>query len=175
VSALSFSSAVKNELCRVETDRSSSLFELAAAARISGLIKVVNANEINLRLVTENAAFARRIFSQIKDLYGINAEISIRRSPKLKKNIVYIIVLTSSKGLMRILEDINIKVSEKVEYIPYARCMRKKEYRKAYLRGAFLASGSMSDPEKTYHLEITCHNMALATELHSKVTKREHS
>jgi len=79
------SSAVKNELCRVETDRSSSLFELAAAARISGLIKVVNANEINLRLVTENAAFARRIFSQIKDLYGINAEISIRRSPKLKK------------------------------------------------------------------------------------------
>jgi len=182
VSALSFSSAVKNELCRVETDRSSSLFELAAAARISGLIKVVNANEINLRLVTENAAFARRIFSQIKELYGINAEISIRRSPKLKKNIVYIIVLTSSKGLMRILEDINIKVSEKVEYIPYARCMRKKEYRKAYLRGAFLASGSMSDPEKTYHLEITCHNMALATEvsdlmdsfkLHSKVTKRK--
>jgi len=83
---------------------------------------------------------------------------------------------------MRILEDINIKVSEKVEYIPYARCMRKKEYRKAYLRGAFLASGSMSDPEKTYHLEITCHNMALATEvsdlmdsfkLHSKVTKRK--
>jgi len=38
------------------------LFELAAAARISGLIKVVNANEINLRLVTENAAFAAGYF-----------------------------------------------------------------------------------------------------------------
>ncbi len=182
MSALSFSSAVKNELCRIDTEHNGSLFELAAAARISGLIKVVNTNEINLRLITENAAFARRVFSQIKDLYGINAEISIRRSRKLKKNIVYILVLTSSKGLMKVLEDINIRVSEKVEYVPYAEGMKKKECRKAYLRGAFLASGSMSDPEKTYHLEIICHNMILATEvnelmdsfnLNSKVTKRK--
>jgi len=94
VSALSFSSAVKNELCRVETDRSSSLFELAAAARISGLIKVVNANEINLRLVTENAAFLKwtktvSMGSEAKlmirsGLVKVNGEVELRRGRKLR-------------------------------------------------------------------------------------------
>lgn len=180
---MSFSSTVKNELCRINTvDKSSSLFELAAAVRISGLIKTVNPNEINLRIITENAAFARRVFSLIKNLYGINAEMSIRRSRKLKKHIVYILALTSSKGLMKVLEHINIRVSEKVEYVPYAERMNRNDCKKAYLRGAFLAAGSMSDPEKTYHLEIICHNITLATELNelmdsfglnSKVTRRK--
>jgi len=163
---LSFSSTVKNELCRINIG-SNSIFicELAAAIRISGIIKVVSPDEINMRIITENAAFARRIFSLVKELYGINVEMSIRRSRKLKKHIVYMLVLTCSKGLKKVLSDANIKTSDTVEYLPYAGTINRKSGLKAYLRGAFLASGSMSDPEKTYHLEIICHNHALAKEL----------
>jgi DNA-binding protein WhiA len=163
---LSFSSTVKNELCRINIgDSSSFICELAAAIRISGLIRVVSPDEINMRIITENAAFARRIFSLVKELYGINMEMSIRRRRKLKKHIVYMLVLTCSKGLRKVLNDVNIKTSDTVEYLPYAKMINRKSGRKAYLRGAFLASGSMSDPEKTYHLEIICQNQALAKEL----------
>jgi DNA-binding protein WhiA len=163
---LSFSSTVKNELCRINIDGSSIFIcELAAAIRISGILKVVSPDEINMRIITENAAFARRIFSLVKELYGINVEMSIRRSRKLKKHIVYMLVLTCSKGLKKVLSDVNIKTSDTVEYLPYAVTINRKSGLKAYLRGAFLASGSMSDPEKTYHLEIICHNHVLAKEL----------
>lgn len=79
------------------------LAELSAVVRINGLVRVINDNEINLRITTENSALARRVFSLIKELYGVNAEIIIRRSPKLKKNIIYILILTFSKGLKKYL------------------------------------------------------------------------
>ena len=135
---LSFSSTVKNELCRINIgDSSSFICELAAAIRISGLIRVVSPDEINMRIITENAAFARRIFSLVKELYGINMEMSIRRRRKLKKHIVYMLVLTCSKGLRKVLNDVNIKTSDTVEYLPYAKMINRKSGRKAYLRGAF--------------------------------------
>lgn len=184
---MSFSSKVKNELCRVTTnDRLSMLAELSAVVRINGHIKVINDNEINLKITTENSALARKVFSLIKELYGINAEIIIRRSKKLKKNIMYILILTCSKGLKRILRDINIVYGngdlKEIKYLPYEILSKDKEYHKAYLRGAYLAAGSMSDPEKTYHLEIITQRIELANELsdlingfnlNSKVIKRK--
>ncbi|WP_010251502.1 DNA-binding protein WhiA [Acetivibrio cellulolyticus] len=182
---MSFSSSVKNELCRSDANgRCCMLSELAAAIRISGLIKAISPNEVYLKITTENAAFARRVFSLLKVLYGVNAEISVRRSKKLKKHVLYILVLTSSIGLMKILNDINITNinASKVGYLPYELDKKKRCCKKAYLKGAFLAAGSMSDPEKTYHLEIISHQNALAKEvndliaffnLNAKVIKRK--
>ncbi|NLI57729.1 MAG: DNA-binding protein WhiA [Clostridium sp.] len=184
---MSFSSAVKNELCRITaSDRLCMLAELSAVVRINGLVRVINDNEINLRITTENSALARRVFSLIKELYGVNAEIIIRRSPKLKKNIIYILILTFSKGLKKILDDMNIvcgnEKSKEVKYLPCEILSKNRECQKAYLRGAYLAAGSMSDPEKTYHLEIIAQRMELADELNdlinyfklnSKIIKRK--
>ncbi|MFZ5988650.1 MAG: DNA-binding protein WhiA [Bacillota bacterium] len=172
---MSFSSIVKNELCRIDVnDNSCILSEFAAVVRISGLVKFANVSEVNLRITTENAAFARRVFSLIKELYGVNAEMSIRRSQKLKKHVVYILVLTSSKGVKNILDSIEIQCSNNgvvqlTNYLPYTPVLKKKCCKKAYLRGAFLATGSISDPEKTYHLEIICHSLILAEELNELV------
>lgn len=187
VFGLSFSSAVKNELCRIAaSDRLCMLAELSAVVRINGLVKVINQNEINLRITTENSALARRVFSLIKELYDVNAEVVIRRNPKLKKNIVYILILTSSKGLKKILDDMNIvcdgEEPKPVKYLPCKILSESRECKKAYLRGAYLAAGSMSDPEKTYHLEIIAQRTELANELNdlindyklnSKIIKRK--
>lgn len=182
---MSFSSSVKNELCRSDAKGSCcKLNELAAAIRISGLVKFINQNEVYLKISTENAAFARRIFSLFKILYGLNAEISVRRSKKLKKHVMYILVLTSSMGLKRILSDVNIEniKASQVAYLAYDLDKKKKCCKKAYLKSAFLAAGSMSDPEKTYHLEIISHQNEIAQEvndlmfffgLNAKIIKRK--
>ena len=186
---MSFSSIVKNELCRIETVRNCCLLsELAAVIRISGTVAYVNTNGINVRVITENAALARKVFSTIKKIYNICPEIIIRKNNKLKKHISYILIMTASMGVKRILDDIGInccneKDSTCIEYTEYAKKLAKGACcKKSYLRGAFLAGGSISDPEKTYHLEITVHSMNLAAELsdlinryklNSKVIKRK--
>lgn len=159
---LSFSSAVKNEICRVETvEKCCLITELAAVIGISGTVKYTNENDIKIRITTENAAFARRVFSNIKKLYNVYPEVIIRKSKKFKKHVAYILIITSLQGAKRILDDIED-----------AKTLLKKVCcKKAYLRGAFLAGGSISDPEKTYHLEITCHSVDMAEQLKQLINK----
>lgn len=186
---MSFSSTVKNELCRIEINNNCCLLaELAAVVRISGIIRVSDSGGISVRILTENAAFARKTFSIIKKLYNIYPEVIIRKSKKLKKHISYIIVITSSAESRKFLEGIGISCSsEDVDigenYAEYkSRMLKKSCCKKAFLRGAFLGGGSISDPEKTYHLEITSRSKELAVEiegimdsfrLNSKVIRRK--
>jgi len=186
---VSFSSIVKNELCRIETNEKCCLLsELSAVVRISGIIKSIGDNGIIIKIVTENAAFARRVFLSIKRLYNIYPEVAIRRSKKLKKHTSYIIQLSSSIEASNIIKDLAIAYSPAGDReFAYRPAYLKKELkktccRKSYLRGAFLAGGSISDPEKTYHLEITMHQREFALEicdllayykLNSKVIKRK--
>jgi DNA-binding protein WhiA len=143
---LSFSSQIKNELCRIENDKPCCFTaELAAVVKISGIIKSYDNDKIIFSVTTENAAFARRLYSMIKILFGRQPEITIRRNKKLKKKLSYVLVTVASKDIE--------------EWTEKTCCSR------AFLRGAFLAGGSISDPEKTYHLEITSKDQEMANEL----------
>jgi len=157
VLALSFSSSVKNELCRIEINEDCCLLaELAAVVRISGNVKHPDNDEVNIKLVTENAAFARRNFSSIKKLLNIYPEVLIRKSIKLKKHVSYNIVIADGIRAGQLLDFTGKNLKD---------ILKKSCCRKAYLRGAFLSGGSVSDPEKTYHLEIINHSMDLALEM----------
>ncbi len=154
---MSFSSTVKNELCRLEKlDKCCLVAELAAALRISGTIKYLNEDEANVRIVTENAAFARRTFSLIKDVFDICPEVTARKSKRLKKHVSYTLIITPAMGSKTILDSTNIV---------FKKLVKENCCKRSYLRGAFLASGSISDPEKTYHLEITDKHRKSANEL----------
>jgi len=194
---LSFSASVKNELCRTEaSERCCMLSELAAVMRISGNIEFAGENAVNIKITTENAAFARRVFSLVKVLLNIYPEVSIKRAKKLKKHVTYTIVV----GLPRadqLMEAVGIgskgeKGGHPADESPVnsecpvniKKLLKKKCCRKAYLRGAFLASGSITNPEKTYHVEITTHNLNIALDLvklmsayglNAKVVKRKGS
>lgn len=166
---LSFSSSVKNELCRIDKLNGCCLIaELAAVIGISGSIKNAGTGEASIRILTENAAFARRVFTFIKKVFNINPETVIRKSRKFKKHVSYILVITASMGANDMLKSIGI--TQEVEgqdsfdkaSDAHKNMLSKNCCRKAYLRGAFLAGGSISDPEKTYHLEITSHSREMA-------------
>lgn len=162
---MSFSSTVKNELCRAEVNNNCCLLaELTAVIRISRTVKSINDDESVIKVVTESAAFARKVFANIKKLFKLYPQVSIRKSKKLKKHVSYTLTIPS------LARNFDVRMPEKP-------CCKK-----AYLRGAFLAAGSVSDPEKTYHLEITCHDYELAYDtsnlinsfdLNSKVISRK--
>lgn len=162
---LSFSSIVKNELCRIEFNESCcQRAELSAVIRVGSQTRVISENEGNIRIVTENAAFARRVFSIFKKLFDVQPEIIIRKSNKLKKHLSYILVITSSMKAVDILVKLgiigfhNAKPEEEPLLSKEKGILKKNCCKRSFLRGAFLSGGSVSDPEKTYHLEITAHS-----------------
>lgn len=168
---MSFSSTVKNELCRLENvDDCCLLSELTAALCFSGLAAVAAGGGYNIRITTENAAFARRIYSNIKRLCGINPEVTIRKSKKLKKHASYMLFITPAIGSEKLMKQTGVAFENENTQAPMfvvadKEILRRQCCRKAFLRGAFLAGGSISDPEKTYHLELTSRTRTQAQEL----------
>lgn len=167
---MSFSSSVKSELCRLENmDECCVLSELAAVVWLNGAAAPAPAGGFNIRITTENAAFARWIYRSIRKYCGIIPEVTIRKSTKLKKHATYMLFMTSASGSGILLEKTGIAVvaeSGRYELAPVRKIDREQACCvKAFLRGAFLAGGSISDPEKTYHLELTSRTSEQADEL----------
>ncbi|HEX2926176.1 MAG TPA: DNA-binding protein WhiA [Ruminiclostridium sp.] len=156
---MSFSTFVKDELCRVELHHDVCCMK----AEIFGVILTGNLfsnekNNRNIKMVTENAAFARRTYSTVRKVYGISPEVAIRRSSKLKKHVSYSVIFASMQLINKILYDFGITAFSENENNSAKDNLRKVCCKKSFLRAAFLSGGSISDPEKTYHLEISTRN-----------------
>jgi cell division protein WhiA len=150
---MSFASATKHELTRIKGPACCQRAELSALVRMNGSIQINN-SRLSLDVTTENNAIARRTFSLIKQLYSLQPEVMVRKKVRLKKNNTYVVRLrTQAEAILR---DLHI-LGDGLERIPgIARPFRENECcRRAYLRGAFLAGGSVNNPDSaSYHLEI---------------------
>lgn len=161
---MSFSSKTKNELSRIEPEtKCCHVSELAALIRMSGTIQIGGIHRINIKFSTENAAIARRIFSLLKEIYNVHTEVMVRRNKQLKKNNNYLIIISHKENTKQILEDTGIIVQDndglyKISYKIPRETIKKRCCKRSYIRGAFLGGGSISDPEKTYHLEFVTHS-----------------
>lgn len=149
---MSFAAEVKKELTTLEVHREHAKAELAALIRMNGSISIVN-QQIVLNVQTENAAIARRIYSLLKDHYQVRSELLVRRKMKLKKNNVYIVRLKHETR--RVLDDLAILEGMMFHSHVSDEIMGNSQKMRSYLRGAFMASGSVNNPETSrYHLEI---------------------
>lgn len=156
---MTFSATTKNELSRMTlTDNCCAIAELAAIIRMSGTIQITGMKKINLRFSTENAAIARRTFSILKIIYDTEVEVMVRRNKQLKKNNNYLIVVNDKDISKKILEDVGFVRGEASVFNPNytipEELIKNRCCRRSYIRGAFLGGGSISNPEKTYHLEF---------------------
>ncbi|MZQ74651.1 MAG: DNA-binding protein WhiA [Peptoclostridium sp.] len=156
---MSFSTQTKNELARVFPEsKGTKLAELAALIRMSGTIQLAGFKKLNFKISTENAAIARKHFKLLKGLFGINTEVTVQKSNNLKKNNMYVMLITYEMGANDILEQLEILRREDgsffIENSVPQKLLKDDEARRAYIRGAFLGAGSISDPEKTYHIEF---------------------
>ena len=93
----------------------------------------------------------------MKKAYNIDTEISIRQSSKLRN---YTITIKHHKDAMKVLQASKLidEYGEICENLSVSSniLIQKECCKRAFIRGAFLASGSISDPEKFYHFEIVC-------------------
>ena len=149
---MSFTTNVKNEICDVLLSKIENMAELSGFVRGNSKL-----SDGILELTSENAKVAKKLYLMIKDIYNIEVFLEQRKLANFgtKKNYV---VLVSSK-VDAILKDLsfwnddNVFIENPREYI-----VGSVEEMKAYLRGTFLARGSVNDPKTSYHLELLYDN-----------------
>ena len=167
---MSFSAQVKNELARIIHENPQvQLSELSAIIRMSGTLKLMGFNKLSFVINTENPAIARKVFTLIKNCFGITVEIQINRQSNLKRNNTYVLSVTYDQGANDILEKVGI-IEKEGEHLSWVSTIPKhlvsrQDGKRAYLRGAFLGSGSVSDPAKMYHLEFSTVNIEISQNL----------
>ena len=167
---MSFSSSVKDELSRqISPARHCQIAEMAAIISLCGRVQISENDEYAIRIQTENVAVARKYFTLLKKTFNIGADISMRRNAYLKKSRTYTVLVSDHEEALRILQatkliDEHGEVGENLSLVKNI-VVQNACCRRAFIRGAFLASGSISDPEKFYHFEIVCATMAKAEQL----------
>ncbi|MDD4565126.1 MAG: DNA-binding protein WhiA [Eubacteriales bacterium] len=165
---MSFSATTKNELSRIDPEKKCcKLAEIAGFVRICGTIKL-SGGKLTVILLTENPAVARHLKKLIKNYFGVHAALVIVKTAILKKNHYYKLVIDAENAEQILRETGILMIREGCNYISdgiYSGLLRKKCCRRAYLRGVFLGAGTISDPEKAYHLEIVCNSEILCNDL----------
>ena len=141
---MSFTSIVKNEVSKLDTIETENVAELAAMIR--------NIGEWNkeCQVATENASVARRICNLLKKSYDVMPSITVRRGYNFNKNYIYILHIHHKKK--EILEDLCIVQKEHSPNIPEEYIIADEDLMRAYLRGLFLAIGSINDPKKSFRI-----------------------
>ena len=155
---MSFSSEVKEELSeQIASGRHCRLAETAAILSLCGKIVITENDRYCVKIQTENLAVARKYFTLLRKTFNIRAEVSVRKSREVG---FYSVIVSKDPEARRLLgetclldEDGN--VSECMSPMHH-RLLRQNCCRRAFIRGAFLAVGSVSDPKKSYHFEIVC-------------------
>lgn len=150
---MSFASETKKELTQVEAGDTGLKAELSALIRMNGSLSFAN-RQLSLDIQTENAAIARRIYTVMKRFYSYRVELLVRKKMRLKKNNVYICRVR--EGAKEILEDLEIVSGNFLFNHTIAEdLVDTTSSKRSYLRGAFLAGGSVNNPETSaYHLEV---------------------
>ena len=169
---MSFSSQIKDELSRqVAPARHCQIAEIAAILSLCGRIQISGNDHYSIKIHTENVTVARKCFTLLKNTFNIVTDISIRRSNHLAKNRIYSVAVKQHEDAYRILKATKLladdgEIGENLSVVGNV-VVQNSCCRRAFLRGAFLASGSISDPEKSYHFEIVCATEPKAKQIQS--------
>lgn len=154
---VTFSQRVKSELVRRKGEcRECPAAELAGFVHTAGSIAISGRRRVSVAVEVDQPAAARRVFSLAKQLLGVHSQIVVRKSPRFKKASTYIVVMPSSPEAIDVLRRLRVIAADGTltSGIPWGlvgnRCCQR-----AYLRGAFTGRGYVSDPVRSYHLELS--------------------
>lgn len=153
---MSFSSKVKEELAgHVSKARHCQLAELSAILGVCGRIRL---NPPKIEIQSENSAVVKKVFTLLQKTFNINTDVSFRRGRNGSKLKQYTLCLQDPEWVRRVLREVGFWQEEGGVYRYQNRTpdamLKKTCCRKAYIRGAFLAGGSINDPQKNYHIEF---------------------
>jgi DNA-binding protein WhiA len=160
---MSFSGTVKDELAeQIGSARHCQLAELSAIMHFAASTCEGGSH---LCLETENDAVVRKCFTLLKKTFNI--EKAVMNHGDMNNNRL----LSDDKTETKVIQALHLKNPESGRLMPEAPVnvllIKNSCCQRAFLRGAFLCVGSMSDPEKGYHLEFVCDRRSQAEQLQS--------
>lgn len=167
---MSFTGQVKEELAgQINDARHCRLAELAAMISLCGKIHIDEKDRVSIKLQTENDVVARKYFTIIRKTFNINTDVTIRRSSRGTKSHTYVLNIHSDKEAREVLLATRlirpgIPIWEN-DFIVSTVLVQQVCCKRAFLRGAFLSVGSVSDPQKAYHFEMACQDREKAQQL----------
>ncbi len=151
---MSFAFDTKSELLSLKADECCILAELSALLRINGNISI-SSEGLSVEFHTTNIGVARKVIKSVKDLYHVGVDIISKKQMKLKKQDMYIIKIRDSAS--KIINELTLMTP--IDNILEEPLLIKECCKRSYLRGVFLASGSINSPKSSsYHLEIHSSN-----------------
>jgi len=147
---MSFAFDTKSELINVKADDCCILAELSALLTINGNVSI-SSEGLSVEFHSTNLGIARKVIKSVKDLYKVDVEIRSKKQMKLQKNDMYIIIIKQKASI--IINELSLMSSS--ENILGEPLLIKECCKRSFLRGAFLAAGSINSPKSSsYHLEI---------------------
>ncbi|CAH1853703.1 DNA-binding protein WhiA [Convivina intestini] len=159
---MSYAAEVKKELTSLIVDNGNAKAELSALMRMNGVNQLGSNQAINIQ--TENAAIARRIYTLLKQIYP-TASVEVTVTEQLHLNQHKSFGVRLSTQVDEILADLGVDPFGINQEIP-SRILNQPKKKRSFLRGAFLAAGSVNSPEKAnYHLEIYTNHEDLVEQL----------
>lgn len=139
---MTFTTSLKEEIAKHEINSIEARYELMAF-----LNSVAKFNKDEISLTLENASIARRIYKEIKEIYGVSPNIVIRVQKRFKVKQIYILNVKEKVDFIK--KDISVGIKIEVDDLV------SDEEKIAFIEGAFLAVGNVSNPStRGYHLEF---------------------
>lgn len=167
---MSFSIKVKNELANhISNATHCRIAELAALISMCGSVIIDENNNYKIRVKTETQPTAEKIKKLLWKTFKVDVDISTRENAYSKVGRTYTLLVGDNQQALKILQatkliNENNEIGENFS-ITNNIVIMKDCCKRAFIRGAFMAAGSISDPNKSYHFEIKCNSEKKAKQL----------
>lgn len=171
---MSFSRKVKEELVnQLSPARHCCIAEFAAIFILCGKIKRGEEEQVYLQIDTENLTVARKSYILLRNAFRVKVDIVVRNHNVKSSNVSYSLTVKEHRDVLLILKAIKIMDDSGNLWGGFLqvhkRLVQNTCCKRAYLRGSFLVAGSITNPEKAYHLEIAVLSEAYAGQLQSLI------
>lgn len=166
---MSFSTDVKEELSeQFGNKRHCLIAEAGAIFAACGQIEEEEDGSYAAIMQTDNEAVARKYYSLIKRAFEVRPDAGLRKIPGQKRRGTYVLTVSGEAGTRMLEAFFMLDKKGQVCFgggVCAAAIYQRPCCKRAFLRGAFLASGSISNPEKAYHYELVCQTEERAKQL----------
>ena len=154
--AASFSAGVKAEICRSFPQK-----RCCALAQCFGILLFCNSfHADNIRIITESREFAQMLPKLFKKAFLLDFDILPKADAAGKR----IFQITDPDKIQWIMENYGFDARDTLSLHINLAVIEEECCKNAFFKGAFLAGGSVTDPTKGYHLELTTTHQSVARE-----------
>ena len=153
---MSFSSDAKEEICRTRPEDTGS----AIAESCGVLLYCHTFSPDRIRIITANGGFALRLPKLFRIAFGLSFDVLPPEDVVGKRSLI----LSDREKIGTIYRTFGLEAESTVAHHVNFALLEDDAHRTAFVRGAFLAGGSVTDPEKRYHLELATNHRSVAGE-----------